>query len=1395
MLSSSSSSQIPDLTSKSQFGNAWGSERLVSKEGWILDAQNRVVILHGINVSGGTKMPFYTASAAVHAPSQYVGYFASSLPEPEFFGAEPRPPFSTTSSSSSSSSPPSTKKPISVKEAKAAVAKAASEAETNGTKDKGAIPGVVYSHIDDHFYNHREVSFVNRPFTLQDAELHFERLARWGCQCLRLLIPWEALEHAGPPGWTLELAGLDITKFDATGAAIKQNTHHDKENYPKMIWATNGIKLAAATMYTLFFAGQIFAPKTMVPLSTTVLSHLRTVHSSVVADEAYRRGLPNGARAPSPVQNLTPIPKVDQDFVERGQVNIQHYLQAHFIEAFAHLTQRIREDDSKTIRARSGPGLIEAGTVMGYDTMNEPAPGYLNHPDLTKLLELADLQVGTCPTPFQGMELAQGRTVKCEVWETGALGPRKKRTIKVNQEKVNLWKRPYWRSRQQTNNQQQGSNTIIDGEPIIPPARPLPAYYSETSTFDDVSQLGITEPQADDDNNSRIKRMPLASPMTLTASPANYSTKDALATPPSKLAESHISKTLWPEPAGYSDYCLWAEHKVWDPRTGKLLKPNYFQRIPTQGYIPSPFQPGKEVEWKHDFWLPFVNTFSLRLRQQDSRLIIFVEPPINEAPPMFRLKKVLVEGAEDGLKNMLRSVISWKSRKTFPNQHTTAILRQSASTRATQSADGRGNSDDNNNKNRQNDYKGKGSFGTTDDLYESACQQPRLDPMGDVSENIIVAPHFYDGYTNITRDFVPFTLDFMGYKRGIYSSVLGALKFGWSGVGQAWKDQVKGIQSDIRLAMGPQHGILMGETGLPIDLHNKTSFKSRHGHPKQSFAMRLLLDAMDASMLSFTLWNYCADNSNQWGDRWNGEDFSVWCEPENGFIEPEFTHTTAVAAVPNMASPIPIARHDSGILATTNNKTLEQQLVPISKVNNPSWSPNVALTEIAAEMGSGLESVGCHEGFIWWCCLPTTNVWTKRTAPKRMVAVSVEPKFSGFSAEDAQVIEANTSNNNEKPKPLATLTTWQDLLPLSLQIERSRIEYYGGLRVGESFLRAYPLAIWGEPLLYRFEPGIPISDKGVHCSMKARKQKTKDVQSWENHFLMLLTLSCDRRPKRRGDGQSNCEQSWNYGQLQEPSHEQEIASTGGSGDNRTHKATTSPSTDVFLPRFHFALDSTVNEDHFESLNHIKELQEDLCRRQQSRYVCSSSNSATAHSVSRSSKDKGRWHRLDIRVSDGHFKLGPARQILQYWTSPQPQFNSNDNLASTAEFFEVIETRIRGLFALGWDGLEGITTVVEQEWIKRIWKEIQRDDAEAGYSGYPCLWSFSKRMGRTVELEEEKKLKYKERQLRWRDRIGLPSEGATYCGTCGQLDVMHVHGVSVRLQMWSGYRGLVEHVET
>ncbi len=163
----------------------------------------------------------------------------------------------------------------------------------------------IASHVNEGFFNGTELSFVGRPFPLKDADIHFQRLKAWGFHFLRFLVTWEAIEHEGPgiydtayleyikaiiikadeyginvlidphqdvwsrytggdgaPLWTFEVAGMDATKFQEAGAAFVHNVYGDP--FPQMIWYTNYFKLGAGTMFTLFFAGNDFAPKTQV---------------------------------------------------------------------------------------------------------------------------------------------------------------------------------------------------------------------------------------------------------------------------------------------------------------------------------------------------------------------------------------------------------------------------------------------------------------------------------------------------------------------------------------------------------------------------------------------------------------------------------------------------------------------------------------------------------------------------------------------------------------------------------------------------------------------------------------------------------------------------------------------------------------------------------------------------------------------------------------------------------------------------------------------------------------------------------------------------------------------------------------------------------------------------
>jgi hypothetical protein len=148
-------------------------------------------------------------------------------------------------------------------------------------------------------------SFLGRPFPLEEADEHFLRLKRWGFTLLRYIVTWEAIEHAGPgvydleyleylqavirkagehglmvlidphqdvwsrwsggdgaPAWTLEAVGFEPDKFEQTCAAVI--TQAPPARSPAMLWLVNTTKLAAATMFTLFFGGDDFAPLTRI---------------------------------------------------------------------------------------------------------------------------------------------------------------------------------------------------------------------------------------------------------------------------------------------------------------------------------------------------------------------------------------------------------------------------------------------------------------------------------------------------------------------------------------------------------------------------------------------------------------------------------------------------------------------------------------------------------------------------------------------------------------------------------------------------------------------------------------------------------------------------------------------------------------------------------------------------------------------------------------------------------------------------------------------------------------------------------------------------------------------------------------------------------------------------
>ncbi|ATY64700.1 Glycoside superfamily [Cordyceps militaris] len=267
------------------------------------------------------------------------------------------------------------------------------------------------SHISDRFFDGDNVTFHNRPFPKDEAATHFARLKRYGFNTIRYVFTWEAIEAAGPgkydeefiqqtidvlriaksfgfyifmdphqdvwsrftggsgaPMWTIYACGMNPESFATTQAAIVHNTWPDPSQYPKMIWSTNYYRLATGTIFTMFFAGKAFAPKCII-----------------------------------------------------DGVNIQDYLQNHFINACAHLAKRIHE-----------AGGLEDEVVMGWESLNEPNKCMIGYQDLTVIPKAQHLKKGTSPTMWQTFLTGMGRACEVDTWDMGGMGPYKTGTELVD---------------------------------------------------------------------------------------------------------------------------------------------------------------------------------------------------------------------------------------------------------------------------------------------------------------------------------------------------------------------------------------------------------------------------------------------------------------------------------------------------------------------------------------------------------------------------------------------------------------------------------------------------------------------------------------------------------------------------------------------------------------------------------------------------------------------------------------------------------------------------------------------------------------------------------------------------------------------------------------------------
>ncbi len=414
--------------------------------------------------------------------------------------------------------------------------------------------------LNNSYWDGDNVSFINRPYPLNECHEHFNRIKKWGYNTIRYIFTWESIEHSGPykydddfinftieilkiaqiydlyvfmdphqdvwsrysggsgaPLWTLYSVGLNPKNFKFTNSAIVENFYDadddDLKNYPKMIWPTNYNRLCCQIMFTLFFGGKDFAPNCII-----------------------------------------------------NDLNIQDYLQLHFLNSCDYLYKKINDYDN---------GSLMNTTIIGFETINEPNFGLISLQDINIIPDHQKLRLGTCPTAIQSMRLGNGISQTVDFYKFTSFGPKKSGTVTVDPKGVKAWLSP-----------------------------------EEVKKFD--------------------------------------------------------LKYGWERGSNWEmGNCIWANHGVWDIKTGEILKSDYFGINHKTGEIIN------KDDFTNIYFIEYWGKHFKRIRNLSKTAFALCQPPVLELPPTLIGTDLIDERCVycphyyDGLSLMMKTWNTWYNVDTL----------------------------------------------------------------------------------------------------------------------------------------------------------------------------------------------------------------------------------------------------------------------------------------------------------------------------------------------------------------------------------------------------------------------------------------------------------------------------------------------------------------------------------------------------------------------------------------------------------------------------------------------------------------------------------------------------------------------------------------------------------